>query len=407
MTRHIILSLLACLLANGVCAQSGCTDPQAGNYNASANSNDGSCIYPFTSQTPVLKATLASLMSESSGLEWINGHLYTFNDSGGAPYLYEVDTATGAVIGAIHVTNFGNTDWEDITTDSSYIYIGDFGNNNGDRIDLKILKISMAQLASQSTFTKTVTAQAISFHYTDQTSYSGSSNTNFDCESLISIGDTLYLFSKNHGNLETRVYQVPKTPGTYSLTPYTAYNVNGMISGADYNPLSHEIELIGYMNNHYNSFVWHLNNFHGNYFFSGNKRRIEIGNSNTKWQTEGIAFYNETNIRRVFISCETTSDLDAGIYLISNSNVLTTGIESTKDKASLKASYRPDGSIEVNCDEVMDGIELYTILGQDIKYRIRRVNDFSFMIIPGNSEGLEILKVHTASGNTYLQKMLQ
>lgn len=407
MIRHIILSLLACMLASGLCAQSGCKDPLATNYNASATSNDGSCTYPITHQTPALKATLASLMSESSGLEWINGHLYTFNDSGGAPYLYQVDTATGSITGAIHVTNYGNTDWEDITADSSYIYIGDFGNNNGDRIDLKILKIALSQLASQTSFTKTVTAQAISFHYTDQTSYASNSNTDFDCESLISIGDTLYLFSKNHGNLQTRVYQVPKTPGSYSLTPYTTYNVNGMISGADYNPVNREIELIGYMNSHYNAFVWHLSDFHGNYFFSGNKRRIEIGNGTMKWQTEGIAFYNETNIHRVFISCEATSDINAGFYVISDSNVLTTGLQPDKDKRSLSISYRPDRSIIVDCAEIITGIELSTVWGQDIQSRISAIDDLSFAIMPGNPEGLCILKVRTASGNVYLQKIVQ
>lgn len=406
MIRQIILSLLVCSLADGLEAQSGCTDPQGSNYNASATVNNGSCTYPVTYQTPVLKATLASLMSESSGLEWISGHLYTFNDSGGAPYLYEVDTISGAIVSAIHVTNYGNTDWEDITTDSSYIYIGDFGNNNGDRTDLKILKIARSQLASQTSFTKTVTAQPISFHYTDQTSYSSNSNTDFDCESLISIGDTLYLFSKNHANLQTRVYQVPKTPGTYSLTPYTTYNVNGLISGADYNPVNHEIELIGYLNNHYNSFIWHLNDFHGNYFFSGNKRRIEIGNITMKWQTEGIAFYNETNIHRVFISCETTSDLNAAIYVISDSNALATGLQPSKN-SSLIVSYLPDRSIVVSCAEVITGIELYSVLGEDVKSRTRPVNDLSFLVTPGDSGGLSLLKVHTVNGNVYLGKIMQ
>lgn len=407
MIRQYILLLTLWLLANGLWAQSGCTDPQATNYNASATSNDGSCTYPVTYQAPVLKATMASLMSESSGLEWINGHLYTFNDSGGAPYLYEVDTVTGAVIGAIHVTNYGNTDWEDITADSSNIYIGDFGNNNGDRIDLKILKVPLSQLASQTSFTKTVTAQAISFHYTDQTSYSSNSNTNFDCESVISIGDTLYLFSKDHSNLQTRVYQVPKIPGNYALAPYTTYNINGMISGADYNPVNHEIELIGYMNNHYNSFIWHLNGFHGNLFFSGNKRRIEIGNTTMKWQTEGIAFYNEINIHRVFISCETTSDVDAGIYVISDSNVLTTDTGQSYNNDKLSIAYLPDGSIAVSCAELMTGVELYSILGQDVSSRIRPVDGLSLIIFPGNTAGLGILKVHTASGSVYVQKIVQ
>ena len=34
-----------------------------------------------------------------------------------------------------------NVDWEDITQDETHIYIADFGNNNGNRTDLKIYKI--------------------------------------------------------------------------------------------------------------------------------------------------------------------------------------------------------------------------------------------------------------------------
>ena len=56
--------------------------------------------------------------------------------------------------------------------------------------------------------------------------------------------------------------------------------------------------LLGYKNNGgnlYTSFVWLLWDYQGSSFFSGNKRRIEIGSMFTLGQTEGIALYNGTN----------------------------------------------------------------------------------------------------------------
>jgi hypothetical protein len=241
-------------------------------------------------------------------------YFYVWRFSGNPATIYKIDTITGNSLQSIHVTNYGNTDWEDITADSAYLYIGDFGNNNGDRTDLKILKVPRSQFINNTGSSVNVTAQAINFSYADQTNFSSNSSTDFDGESLISIGDSLYIFSKDHGDLKTRVYHLPKTPGTYTISPYTNYNVNGEITGADYNPFTRQILLIGYENNHYSSFIWYLYDFNGTNFFSGNKRRIEIGNATTKWQTEGITFYNEISAHRIFISCESTSDVDAGIY---------------------------------------------------------------------------------------------
>jgi hypothetical protein len=294
-------------------AQSGCTDPQATNYSSSAISNNGSCVYPVTTLATTLKVNTPAV-TENSGIEWINGSVYTFGDSGNPPSIFKIDTTTGKALQVITVSNFGNTDWEDITADSAYLYIGDFGNNDGDRKDLKVLKIAKSQFINNASSVVTVTAQAINFSYADQTSFSSNGNTNFDCESVISIKDSLYIFSKDRGDLKTRVYRLPKTPGTYTVSPYTNYNVNGKITGADYNPTTNEVILVGYLSGDKSSFVWLLTDFQGTDFFSGNKRRLELGNTNTAWQTEGIAFYNETSTHRIFISCETKSTIPSGIY---------------------------------------------------------------------------------------------
>ena len=308
----ICISLFSVNLTN---AQSGCTDPVATNYNSSATSNDGSCVYAVTHSSPVLRGALSTAIPESSGLVWTAGKLWTHNDSGNPPDIFSIDTTNGNMLQTVVIDNYPNVDWEDITADNNFIYVGDHGNNSGDRKDLKILKIAKADITSGPIVH--VNAQAISFSYTDQTIFASSSTHNFDCEALISVRVSLYIFTKDRGDLKTRVYKMPKIPGTYPLTPYTSFNINGLITGADYDSVTNEVILIGYFSGHTNSFLWILNDFPGDLFFSGNKRRIEIGNG-MEWQTEGVAYISP---KRFFVSCESAGSINASLF-VSNENWL-------------------------------------------------------------------------------------
>ena len=310
----ILLSIYSICGFHSSQAQMGCTDPRALNYNSSAKMNNGSCTYSLTTLPTSLKTT-TPFVKENSGIAYIKGSIYTFGDSGNPASLYKIDTATGAILQTIHVQNIDNRDWEDMTDDQDYIYMGDFGNNDGDRKDLQIVKIAKAQFTNSTLPQINVSAEAIRFSYADQVSFESDANTNFDCESILSIGDSLYLFSKDRGDLKTRVYRLPKTPGSFTISPYAGYPVNGKITGADYNAETKEVALIGYMNGSKKSFIWLLSDFSGTDFFSGNKRRFELGNTAAPWQTEGIAFCKEKGSRRIFISCETKSDISAGIYV--------------------------------------------------------------------------------------------
>ena len=326
--NKFLLSIAFLLHAFSSIAQSGCTDPNATNYNPNAKVNDGSCKYPVTHFTPLQKGIFPnSIISESSGLVWTDGKLWTHNDSGNPNEIYRIDTANGNILQTITIDNYPNTDWEDIAADSNFIYIGNTGNNNGNRTDLKILKIAKSDITKSSIVH--LNAQAISFSYSDQTVFTSSSSHNFDCESLISIKDSLYIFTKDRGDLQTRVYKLPKTPGTYAISTYTSYNVNGLITGADYNPQTKEIALIGYFSGHSNSFMWFLNDFKSDLFFSGNKRRIEIGNG-TEWQTEGVCYFTEN---RFLVSCENAGTFNSSFFVGDKvwSNQVT-GIENTKEE---------------------------------------------------------------------------
>ena len=90
----------------------------------------------------VEKFALPANLSESSGAIFFNNKLITHNDSRGENKLFELDTITEQVTRTVAISNATNIDWEDITQDDTSIYIGDIGNNSGNRTDLKIYKIS-------------------------------------------------------------------------------------------------------------------------------------------------------------------------------------------------------------------------------------------------------------------------
>jgi len=378
------LFTIALLLLNALNsqAQPGCTDPYATNYNPGATSNDGSCTYPVTHDTMVLRTQLPVELTESSGLLWDNGKLWSHNDSGNPATLFNIDTTDGHIIQKVYVTNYTNIDWEDITADNDYIYIGDFGNNNGDRTDLRVLKIAKADITADTAVN--VTAQLIEFSYADQVSHASNPLTNYDGEALVSIGDSLYVFTKDRSDNQTRVYKMPKAPGTYSLSPYTSYNVGGLITAASYNPNTHEILLLGYTLLKTNSFLWFLNDYNGDMFFSGNKRRVEIGGT-SEWQTEAVEFISAN---RFFLSNETAT-VNASLY-IGHKNWLT-GLNVEEANSNVKAiNIHPN---PVSSMLYVDNVKAKTV------YKITDMNGRTLLtgvVQPGdNTVKLEKLKAGT------------
>jgi hypothetical protein len=280
----------------------GCPDPAANNYDPSATVNNGSCTYNSATITPKLKYNLNTLLNESSGLIWWNKQIWSHNDSGNDPAIYSMNTTTSNIQRNVTVSNATNIDWEDIAQDNKFIYIGDFGNNaNGNRTDLKIYKIAKADVLAGNT----VTASVINFSYNDQTDFTpkGNNNTNFDCEGMIALGDSLYLFSKDWVDNKTRLYKLPNKPGTFSAIKLGELNVQGLITGTDILPRQRVIVLTGYSAS-LSPFIYLLYDFSGNHFFDANKRKVLLNQSFT--QTEGICAKTTTTF---FISNERFSKL--------------------------------------------------------------------------------------------------
>lgn len=262
--------------------------------------------------TVTLKGIFPYFLRESSGLCFTNGNLWSFGDSGNPAWLFRIDSSTGAIMQTVEITNYTNTDWEDITADPDFIYIGDFGNNKGNRTDLKILKIKKSAITDTPSVIN-LNAEAINFSYADQADFISNDNTDFDCESVVAAGDSLYIFSKDHGDLQTRCYALPKIPGTYAVAPKATFNTAGKVTAAAYDPVTHELALLGYADQKLKSFIWFFDNFNGTDFFGGTSKKIAIEQSNLAWQTEGLDFISAT---RLMMSCETTPGNPASLYSV-------------------------------------------------------------------------------------------
>jgi hypothetical protein len=201
----------------------------------------------------------------------------------------------GKIKKKIKLENVVNTEWEEISQDSIYIYIGDFGNNSqGNRTDLHILRIE-----KKSFLLNKPVIDTISFSYSDQIDFSAQkpNSTDFDCEAFVVSQDSIYLFTKQWSQNKTSVYVLPKNPGNYIAQYKEILNVDGLITGATMTP-KNEIVLCGYTKN-FQTFlylVYDLKNFD---FTTANQRRINF--SLTYHQIEGITTLNG---KQFFISNE-------------------------------------------------------------------------------------------------------
>lgn len=284
------LILIAFLFGNGcLYAQLGCTDPLATNYNSEATVNDGSCVYNNVTEAPETIITLEDTLDETSGIIAWNGQLLTHNDDADTD-IYAIDALDGTISDTYSAGVEENTDWEEIAHDNDYIYLGDFGNNNnGNRTNLHIIRVSKSELLSG-----VPDADCIEFHYKDQNDFSpkGGNNTNFDCEAFIVGQDSIYLFTKRWVDKKTSIYSLPKVPGNYTAQLKGTYNINGLVTGGTYIEDKRLIVLSGY-SSILQPFVYLLYDFEGSDFFSGNKRKIQL--SAFLHQTEGIATTNGTH----------------------------------------------------------------------------------------------------------------
>lgn len=300
----------------------GCTDPLANNYNPLATSNDGTCTYNTSIVSPESSWPLPTILNETSGLIWWNSKIWTHNDDADKN-IYALDTSDINNYSFYELAACTNIEWEEISQDETFLYLGDFGNNsNGNRTDLKILRIEKSSLLQNEPVLDT-----IFFSYALQTDLTpaGSNNTNFDCEAFIVTSDSIYLFTKEWISNKSTIYSLSKSPGTYIAQLNSSYDVQGLITGATYLEQEKIVLLCGY-NELLQPFLVLLYDFQEEHFFGGNKRKVNL---NLPFhQIEGIA---SSDPRHYFLSNEkftqSVVSIPAKLHFVDLSSYLNTYLD--------------------------------------------------------------------------------
>jgi len=275
----------------------GCIDPSASNYNDKATVNDGSCLYSsqqLSSLNFVSLAKNADHLLEMSGLEKNDSLWYTHNDNPSNAF-YEIHRVGDSIFQkrSIVVKGLNVVDWEEMAADSLYFYLGDFGNNvNGVRKDLKIVKVKKSfhnNLLDDSL----EWVENIHFSYSDQIDFTplSANKTDFDCEAMIVLGDSIFLFSKQWQSLNTLIYRLAKTGDNQVAEKITEIPINGLVTGAKLSPDKKKLALVGY-SNLLQPFVCCVYGFQKNDYQFGCIRKLNV--NMPFYQMEGICWENDS-----------------------------------------------------------------------------------------------------------------
>lgn len=340
---------------------------------------------------------LPPVLKESSGVIFFNGKLISHNDSGNQNVLYELDPVSGMVTRTITIDNAVNVDWEDIAQDSTSIYIGDIGNNNGNRTDLKIYKINKTEYLNATT----VTAEIIYFNYSDQTDFtSNPNNTEWDSEALINFDTALILLTKNWVTGITKAYPIPKNSGNYSASSLpTPLNSQGLITGATFNESTGKLYSVGY-SLLLQPFVWISEGFSGNDIFSGTNTQIPLANLGFE-QVEAIT---PTAPNTYFMTSESFNivSLSEDAKLISfSTNDAVSSVEEMEFR-SLKIYPNPVEDILI-----IDGLEFNSIEIYDMNSRLVHKGNSREVNLSQLERGVYAIKVSLANHAFVIKKIIK
>ncbi len=235
---------------------------------------------------PTMLSDLQPPIHETSGLLVVDGQVWTHGDSDNANSLYQIDPVTGTILREVVLSNGSNVDWEEVTTDGAWVFVGDIGNNLGNRTNLRIYRFPLAELTDEQV--TSVQVDTIRFAYADQTDFTPANQaTNWDCEAFLAMDDSLFLFTKNWVDLRTHLYILPASPGDHLAQRRDTLDAMGLITGATYDAQSGVIALIGYTPV-LTPFVWRLSDYDGHAFFDGVSARYNVQLGLT--QMEAIAW---------------------------------------------------------------------------------------------------------------------
>lgn len=231
-------------------------------------------------------ADLPKALKEISGIAFSDNLIYTIEDRGNPNHVVVLDTL-GKITRKITIKNIENTDWEDVTFDTKgNLYIGDFGNNDNDRKDLAIYKISKSDLQKGET---NITSK-ISFYYPEQTQFPPKKKElMYDVEAFFEYNNHFYLFTKNRSrgfDGTSYVYKIPNLEGHHkaqlikTITTCSDYH-NCVITSAAISPDSSKFVLLSH------SKIWLFQNYSQDDITSGEMTALDLQHYSQK---EAVCF---------------------------------------------------------------------------------------------------------------------
>lgn len=239
--------------------------------------------------TATVVGDLPTRIEGTSSLFFFDGKLWSCNDHGPL-VLYALDTLNAEIIDS-EVLQGLVYDMEEVTQDDEYFYLGDFGDNNGVRSDLHVLRLSKENLVSGN-----VVFDTIWFSYPDR---SIDNARDFDCEAFVTTDTALLLFTKQWASLGSGCYTIPKEPGRWEARKLFNFDTRGLVTGACYTRDGGRLVLCGY-DMLCSPFIFVVKGFSCSDSVPGQEVRVVLTNG-MGCQTEGIASIDGLHY---FLTCE-------------------------------------------------------------------------------------------------------
>lgn len=229
-------------------------------------------------------AVLSDSINENSGLGFFNDRLFTINDSGNSSEIFEINKETGKIKN-VFKTDLINKDWEAITSDSTNLYIGDFGNNVGNRNDLIIYRIPFD---SALVYLNINEIKPIPFYYPEQKDFTPKNlNNNFDAEAMIFLNGKIHLFTKEWASKSTTHYTIdPNLTENQAAQKIENFPTDFVVTDAAY--FNQKLYLVGYTKKA-EVFLTIFNESEPGIFFQDKPKKYYLGSSLSIGQIEGIA----------------------------------------------------------------------------------------------------------------------
>lgn len=230
-------------------------------------------------------AELSDSIRESSGLIYSKDTLFTINDSGNPSVVFALNPKNGKLIKKYSLQT-ENKDWEAVSSDDENFYIGDFGNNKGNRKDLSVIRQSRK---NDSIFTR------IYFQYPEQKTFNNAIHRhNWDAESMFVSNGNVNILTKEWKSYNTTRYSLNVNSGEEKQMAFYREKYHLGFMATDASLYENTLYIVGYTKSLDVYLMVFKENEEG-LFFQNKGEKYYLGSFFNIGQIEGLAV-NETGL---------------------------------------------------------------------------------------------------------------